>query len=167
MPGRSVLTLEAEAHSGFFSGCPRDWGNLPGARKPLVVGIDGGYVRDRTKSVIEIIAGKSFFRWCAQATPAASVLFRRMTVIRTQAHDPPFSVGNAGHTSRYFFCPTATRIISGTSSSVCTLSQRMLDWFHITMRLKVLMQYARGLLVSDPEAGSKVLAPLESIKRYL
>ena len=35
------------------------------------------------------------------------------------------------------------------------------------MRLKVLMQYARGLLVSDPEAGSKVLALLESIKRYL
>ncbi len=29
------------------------------------------------------------------------------------------------------------------------------------------MQYARGLLVSDPEAGSKVLALLESIKRYL
>ncbi|MEN1529728.1 ISKra4 family transposase, partial [Pseudomonas aeruginosa] len=46
-------------------------------------------------------------------------------------------------------------------------STHVLDWFHITMRLKVLMQYARGLLVSDPEAGSKVLALLESIKRYL
>ncbi|MGG9647861.1 ISKra4 family transposase, partial [Escherichia coli] len=46
-------------------------------------------------------------------------------------------------------------------------STHVLDWFHITMRLTVLMQYARGLLVSDPEAGSKVLALLESIKRYL
>ncbi len=34
-------------------------------------------------------------------------------------------------------------------------STHVLDWFHITMRLKVLMQYARGLLVSDPEAGVK------------
>ncbi|MCP6053643.1 ISKra4 family transposase, partial [Klebsiella pneumoniae] len=41
------LDAEAEAHSGFLSGCPRDWGNLPRPGKPLVVGIDGGYVRDR------------------------------------------------------------------------------------------------------------------------
>ncbi len=41
------LDAEAEAHSGFLSGCPRDWGNLLRPGKPLVVGIDGGYIRDR------------------------------------------------------------------------------------------------------------------------
>lgn len=56
------LDSEAESHSGFISGCPRDWGDLPKPGKPLVVGIDGGYVRDRDdkKRNFEIIAGKSF-----------------------------------------------------------------------------------------------------------
>ena len=40
------LDAEAEAHSGF-SGCPRGTGEPAQARKPLVVGIDGGYIRDR------------------------------------------------------------------------------------------------------------------------
>ncbi|ENM2140784.1 ISKra4 family transposase [Escherichia coli] len=52
------LDSEAESHSGFISGCPRDWGNLPKPGKPLVVGIDGGYVRDRDDK--KLIAGKSF-----------------------------------------------------------------------------------------------------------
>ncbi|MDP1045508.1 ISKra4 family transposase, partial [Klebsiella pneumoniae] len=46
-------------------------------------------------------------------------------------------------------------------------STLVLDLFDITMRVKVLMHYARVLLVSDPEAVSKVLALLESIKRFL
>lgn len=46
-------------------------------------------------------------------------------------------------------------------------SIHVLDWFHITMRLTVLMQYAKGLQASDPETGSKVSALLESSKRYL
>ncbi len=29
------LDAEAEAHSGFLSGCPRDWGNLPGQENRL------------------------------------------------------------------------------------------------------------------------------------
>lgn len=41
------------------------------------------------------------------------------------------------------------------------------NWFHITIRLTVLMQYAKGLQASDPETGSKVSAFLESSKRYL
>ncbi len=68
MPGwRSVLTLRLKLIQVFFPAAPRDWGNLPEPGKPLVVGIDGGYVRDRDdkKRNFEIIAGKSFFRWCA------------------------------------------------------------------------------------------------------
>ena len=67
------LDAESEAHTGFLSGCPRDWGNQPRPGKPLVVGIDGGYIRDRNnkKSNFEIIAGKSF----SVGTPADSRRF--------------------------------------------------------------------------------------------
>jgi hypothetical protein len=46
-------------------------------------------------------------------------------------------------------------------------SIHVLDWFHITMRLTVLMQYAKGLQASDPETGCRVSERLESSKRYL
>ncbi len=45
-------------------------------------------------------------------------------------------------------------------------STHVLDWFHITMRLTVLMQYARDCWYQI-RGGGKVLALLESIKRYL
>lgn len=46
----------------FFPVAPATGGNLPRPGKPLVVGIDGGYVRDRDgkKRNFEIIDSKSF-----------------------------------------------------------------------------------------------------------
>ena len=43
----------------------------------------------------------------------------------------------------------------------------MLDWFHITMRLTVLEQYARGVAHHDEAAGTRILESLESIKWLL
>jgi hypothetical protein len=45
----------------FIEGCPRDWGNLPIPDGPIIVGIDGGYVRDwdEKKRQFEVIVGKS------------------------------------------------------------------------------------------------------------
>ena len=40
-------------------------------------------------------------------------------------------------------------------------SEHVLDWFHITMRLTVLSQYARGVAHHDEPAGTKLLADLE------
>ena len=65
------LDAATESHSGFLSGCPRDWGNLPKPGKPLVVGIDGGYVRDR---VILKLLPINLFQWGPRRTRAALVL---------------------------------------------------------------------------------------------
>ncbi len=46
-------------------------------------------------------------------------------------------------------------------------SEHILDWFHITMRLTVLNQFAKGLVKSDPDQGKDVTKYLESIKWYL
>ncbi len=40
-----------EEHGSFIEGCPRDWGNLPIPDGPIIVGIDGGYVRARVPSL--------------------------------------------------------------------------------------------------------------------
>ena len=46
-------------------------------------------------------------------------------------------------------------------------STHVLDWFHVTMRLTVLGQFAKGLERSDPAAGDTVKQDLESAKWYL
>ena len=46
-------------------------------------------------------------------------------------------------------------------------SEHVLDWFHITMRVTVLGQYARGVAHHDAAAGQRLLDSLESIKEPL
>ena len=44
---------------------------------------------------------------------------------------------------------------------VTPASEHVLDWFHITMRLTVLGQYARGVAQKDESAGNNLLTVLE------
>ena len=46
-------------------------------------------------------------------------------------------------------------------------SEHVLDWFHITMRIAVLSQYARGVAQHDDATGKTLLAELERIKWLL
>jgi hypothetical protein len=46
-------------------------------------------------------------------------------------------------------------------------SEHVLDWFHITMRVTVLEQYARGVAHHDEASGQRLLDSLESIKWLL
>ena len=46
-------------------------------------------------------------------------------------------------------------------------SEHVLDWFHVTMRLTVLGQLAKGLCRTDPESGRRVTDWLESAKWFL
>src|ERR1700733_3309292 len=45
--------------------------------------------------------------------------------------------------------------------------EHVLDWFHITMRVTVLEQYARGVAHHDAAAGARLLAELERSKWLL
>ncbi len=46
-------------------------------------------------------------------------------------------------------------------------AEHVLDWFHITMRLTVLSQHARGVMHHDKAEGARLLASLDSIKWLL
>ncbi|MGH9824739.1 MAG: ISKra4 family transposase, partial [Blastocatellia bacterium] len=42
-----------------------------------------------------------------------------------------------------------------------------IDWFHITMRITVLLQQLKGLEAEQPEYGHEVARELTSIKHFL
>ena len=46
-------------------------------------------------------------------------------------------------------------------------AEHILDWFHLTMRLTVLKQFAKGLSHSDANEGKEFTEKLESAKWYL
>ena len=46
-------------------------------------------------------------------------------------------------------------------------SEHLIDWFHITMRLTVLRQQAKGLQAERPQFGQKISKQLESVKHLL
>ena len=46
-------------------------------------------------------------------------------------------------------------------------SEHLIDWFHITMRLTVLQQQAKGLRAERPQFGQEVVKQLESVKHLL
>ena len=46
-------------------------------------------------------------------------------------------------------------------------AEHLLDWFHVTMRLTVLRQYAKGLVRIDEDVGTEIQGGLERLKWYL
>ncbi len=57
--------------------------------------------------------------------------------------------------------------IRALTEQITSGSEHVLDWFHITMRVTVLEQYARGVAHHDEVAGLRLLESLESIKWLL
>ena len=46
-------------------------------------------------------------------------------------------------------------------------SEHVLDWFHLTMKLTVLNQFAKGLTQSNPDTGHTIAKLLQSTKWYV
>jgi len=144
-------TRPGEEQGSFIDGCPREWGQLPAPNGPLTVGIDGGFVRaPRKDGWFEVIAGKSmlsFTRDEAQAEPASKCfgfvrtfdtkpkrrLFELLKLQGMQMNQQLVFLSDGGDSMRdlqEYLNPEA---------------EHWLDWFHITMRLTVLGQYAKGV----------------------
>jgi len=170
------VAARAEAALGderwsFVEGCPAEWEQLPRPPAPLTVGLDGGYVRDWAdkRRHFEVIVGKAF----SQERPARSFGFvhgydtkprrRVFEVLRGQGlqfNQQLTCLSDGGDTVRdlqLYLSPEA---------------EHVLDWFHITMRLTVLGQYAKGLgrtptRHGQPPPREAALTLLERTKHYL
>ena len=153
----------AEERPCFIGGCPADWAKLPIPEGRIVVGLDGGYVRnwqDR-KTNFEVIIGRSMPE--DRDARYVGLVHGYDPKPKRRLFDTLKSQGLQANQDVTFLTDGGEEIRAMTEL-VTPVSEHVLDWFHITMRLMVLEQYARGVAHHDETAGANLLADLERIK---
>ncbi len=154
----------------FIEGCQRDWDELPRPDLPLTVGLDGGYVhssqqRSRRDGWFEVIAGKSM----PADGPAKSFGFvqtydtkpkrRLFEVLKSQGMQP---------NQQITFVTDGGDDVRELPLYLNPQAEHLLDWFHITMRLTVLSQMAKGRgSPDDPGLAVEVAEELARLKWLL
>lgn len=155
---------------------------LPIPDGPLAVGLDGGSVRARrgatgeqSSSLFEVIAGKSilaFRRDDPEDVPPSSKCF---ALVRSVDPAPKRRLAALLHAQGLQAGQQVT-IFSDGGDTVRALpaallpeAEHILDWFHVTMRITVLQQCARGLLKAKALASDRRTLDqrVESVKHYL
>ena len=150
----------------FVDGCPMLWNELPHPEGPIVVGIDGGFVRDWHDKAnhFEVVVGKSlpedrddrYFGFVQNHdTKPKRRLFEVLQEQGLQMNQEITFLTDGGDNVREL----AARM------SPC--AEHILDWFHLTMRLTVLGQYAKGLKHHELKQAEEAETHLEKIKWYL
>ena len=147
----------------FMDGCPADWHDLPIPDGRIVVGLDGGYVRDwdARKSNFEVIVGRSMPE---DGTPRYLGFvhgFDRKP--KRRLVDPLVSQGMQANQDITFLTDGGEEVRSLTEM-ISPCSEHVLDWFHITMRLTVLGQFAKGVAHHDQKASTELTKDIERIK---
>jgi hypothetical protein len=160
-----------EERWSFIEGCPRDWGNLPIPDGPITVGIDGGYVRDweAKKHNFEVIVGKStlaFKRDEDDDIPSS----KRFGFVQTLDAKPKRRLFEVLQSQGMQLNQQITFLSDG-SDTVRELqlymspeAEHILDWHHITMRLTVLDQYAKGLVHCDAGLSEEIREKIARLK---
>ena len=158
-----------EEQAMFASGCEQEWEKLPRPDLPLTVGIDGGYVHachrpSKQSGWFEVIVGKSitadgdskcFGLVNGYDQKPKRRLFELLKLQGMQMNQQVTFLSDGGDTVRelqLYLNPQA---------------EHLLDWFHITMRLTVMNQMAKGLGTKKSKLCAQALKELERIKWYL
>ena len=155
-----------QEQSSFIDGCPAEWAALPIPEGRIVVGLDGGYVRDwdDRKANFELIVGRSMPddrdpRYVGLVhgydRKPKRRLFELLKAQGLQANQDVTFLTDGGEEVR-----SLTELVTPEAEHV-------LDWFHIAMRLTVLEQYARGVAHHDADEGARLLRELERVKWLL
>ena len=152
-----------EERSCFIDGCPADWRELPHPEGRIVVGLDGGYVRDWTTktSNFEVIVGRSMPE--DRAARYLGLVHGHDTKPKRRLFDLLTSQGLQANQEVTFLTDGGDEIRALTEL-VTPCGEHVLDWFHIAMRLTVLGQHGKGVAQLDETEGTRLLAELERIK---
>jgi hypothetical protein len=162
------MAERAEAELGeerpcFIDGCPAHWRELPHSEGRIVVGLDGGYVRDWSAktSNFEVIVGRSI----PEDRPARylGLVHGHDTKPKRRLFDHLTSQGLQANQEVTFLTDGGDEI-KALTELISPCGEHVLDWFHIAMRLTVLGQYAKGVAQLDAAEGTRLLADLERIK---
>jgi hypothetical protein len=176
---RCEAELEEEQGS-FIEGCPRDWGTLPIPDGPITVGLDGGYVRDwdEKKRQFEVIVGKSVlaFRRDEEEDIPSSKCFGFVQTLDTKPKRRLFEVLKSHGlqmNQQLTFLSDGGDTVRDLQLYMSPEAEHLLDWFHVSMRLTVLQQTAKGLpdKMRDEEEDyplrDPVIRDLERLKWFL
>jgi hypothetical protein len=156
---------ELEGAPTTISGCANQWSKLPKPDKPIIVGIDGGYVRSwlNKQSNFEVIIGKSFSKTKAAKRFGLVQSFdkqpqrRLLHVLRSQGMQ---------ENQQITFLSDGADNVRDLQFIMYPESEHVLDWFHLTMRLTVLNQFTKGLIKTDAKAGNEIMNHLKSAKWF-
>jgi len=150
----------------FIEGCQRDWEALPRPDKPLIVGIDGGYVharegKNRKAGCFEVIVGKSLQD--EHETKRFGFVTKYDTKPKRRLHE---MLNNQGlqMNQTITFLTDGGDTVRDLQFYISPQSEHILDWFHVTMRITVLKQMVKNVSI---ECCAKPEEELESIKWYL
>jgi hypothetical protein len=169
-----------EEQWSFIDSCPAEWSHLPIPNGPLTVGIDGGYVRAQgTRGWFEVIAGKSLLAFTRGEESEAPVSSKCFAFVQTYDQKPKRRLyevlQSQGHqlNQQITFLSDGGDTVRELQLYLNPQAEHILDWFHLTMRLTVLQQTAKGLpeQTRDEEADYPLRAPvmqeIERLKWYL
>lgn len=155
----------------FIDSCPAEWSQLSDPDGRLTVGIDGGYIHaregdNRKAGWFEAIVGKSI------PDEGASKCFGFVSLYddkpKRRLHDLLQSQGLQLNQDITFLSDGGDTVRE-LQFYLSPQSEHVLDWFHITMRITLMRQMAKGLpqLVEDWLTPEKAVRSLQSIKWYL
>lgn len=151
----------------FIEGCPDQWYQLPEPAAPLVVSLDGGYVHARSNESrkdgsFEVIVGKS------TTGDGATTRFGLVSGYDTKPRRRLFEILRAQGlqmNQAITFLTDGGDTVRDMTEGHSPQSSHILDWFHITMRLTVLNQMAKGVPVE--QKGERFEEELERVKWFL
>ena len=164
------LDDELRAIEPAIAGCPADGERLPDPDGPLTVGLDGGYVPARRGE-------------CRQATAFEAIIGKSITATGATTRFGFVDRGNAQPRQRLVAVLESqgmqmnqpVTFLSDGGDDVRDLplylnpqAEHILDWFHLTMRLTVMGQMAKGVRSDDdPPLTTDLQETLERLKWYL
>ena len=161
----------AEAELGderpcFIDGCPAEWRALPVPEGRIVAAFDGGYVRDwhERKRNFELIVGRSVPE--DRASRYLGLVHSHDRKPKRRLFEVLKSKGLQANQNVTFLTDGGEEVRLLTER-ITPEAEHVLDWFHVTMRLTVLSQYARGVAHHDEDVGTRLLELLERIKWLL